>query len=152
MERAKEAESGGTMGDCRKCDLLSISYLASNAGASNRDKAAAYDDILIASQDAADATKRATDELEKEKVDEGDPRMQDLRVTSLAVNYDLVSWRVGRNRVLIGDDDGVAFEPQKQKKPKRLRKDVLVYLGLVSLMERSIYHSRLRILLQTFLP
>lgn len=103
------------------------SYLSSNAGASSRDKAAAYDDILVASQDAADATKRATDELEKEKVDEGDARMQDLRVTSLAVNYGLVSWRVGRNRVLIGDSDGMTFEPQLQRKPKRLRKDGTEY-------------------------
>lgn len=102
-------------------------YLAEHPAASTRDKAAAYDDILIAAQDAADATKRATDELEKERVDEGDARMQDLRVTSLAVNYDLVSWRVGRNRILIGEDDGLTFEPQKQKKPKRPRKDGTEY-------------------------
>ena len=102
-------------------------YLSSDAAASSRDKAAAYDDILVASQDAADATKRATDELEKEKVDEGDARMQDLRVTSLAANYDLISWRVGRNRILIGDDDGMTFESQQQKKPKRLRKDGTEY-------------------------
>ena len=105
------------------------SYLTSNSEASNREKAAAYDEILVASQDAADATKRATDELEKERVDEGDPRMQDLRVTSLAVNYDLVSWRVGRNRVLIGSDDGMKFETQKQKVPQRLRKDGTAYAG-----------------------
>jgi signal recognition particle subunit SRP68 len=37
------------------------------------------------------------------------------------VNYDLVSWRVGRNRILIGDNDGLTFEAQKQK--KRPRKD-----------------------------
>ncbi|KAK4632678.1 Signal recognition particle subunit SRP68 [Fulvia fulva] len=97
-------------------------YLQSDASAASRDKAAAYDDVLIASQDAADATKRATDELEKERVDEGDPRMQDLRVTSLSVNHDLVSWRVGRNRILIGEDDGITFQPEKQKS-KRSRKD-----------------------------
>jgi signal recognition particle subunit SRP68 len=99
------------------------SYLSSNQHASHQQKAAAYDDILTASQDAADATKRATDELEKERVDEGDRRMQDLRVTSLSVNYDLVSWRVGRNRVLIGDDDGLNSVTPQQKKPKRPRKD-----------------------------
>jgi signal recognition particle subunit SRP68 len=99
------------------------SYLSANTSASAKDKAAAYDDILITSQDAADATKRATDELEKERVDEGDRRMQDLRVTSLAINYVLVSWRVGRNRVLIGDDDGLSFEPTPQKPPRRSRKE-----------------------------
>lgn len=103
-------------------------YLAAHATNANRDKAAAYDEVLVAAQDASDATKRAIDELEKEKVDEGDPRMQDLRVTSLAVNYGLVSWRVGRNRVLVGaDDDGMTFEPQSQKKPKRPRKDGTEY-------------------------
>ncbi|OCL14983.1 hypothetical protein AOQ84DRAFT_330146 [Glonium stellatum] len=88
-----------------------------------KEKAAAYDDVLIASQDAVDATRRAIDELEKEGVDEGDARMQDLRVTSLALNYDLIGWRVGRNRVLIGSDDGVAFSPLPQQKPRRQRKD-----------------------------
>jgi signal recognition particle subunit SRP68 len=99
------------------------SYLSANASASAKDKAASYDDILIASQDAADAAKRATDELEKERVDEGDRRMQDLRVTSLSINYGLVSWRVGRNRVLIGDDDGLSFEPALSKPPRRSRQE-----------------------------
>ena len=49
--------------------------------------------------------------------------MQDLRVTSLAVNYDLVSWRIGRNRVLIGSDDGLTFPPNPPQKPRRPRKD-----------------------------
>lgn len=90
---------------------------------SPKDSANAYDDVLIASQDAADATRRAIEELEKEGVDEGDARMQDLRVTSLAVNYDLIAWRVGRNRVLIGSDDDLAFSPHAPQKPRRPRKD-----------------------------
>ncbi|KAF2201266.1 hypothetical protein GQ43DRAFT_394586 [Delitschia confertaspora ATCC 74209] len=99
-------------------------YLQS-PGASNslKEKAAAYDDVLIASQDAVDATRRAIDELEKEGVDEGDARMQDLRVTNLAVNYDLVAWRIGRNRVLIGPDDGLLFSPMPSQKPRQPRKD-----------------------------
>lgn len=124
-------------------------YLLSNPDASTRDRAAAYDDVLLASQDAADATKSATDELEKEKMDEGDPKMQDLRVTSLSVNYDLVSWRVGRNRVLIGDDDGMLFEAQRPKKPKRSRKDGTEYpereeprgRKLVRLRERTVLYD-----------
>jgi len=78
---------------------------------------------LIANQDAVDATKRAIDELEKEGVDEGDSRIQDLRVTNLSVNYDLISWRVGRNRVLIGPDDGISFAPTPAVKPRQPRKD-----------------------------
>ena len=123
-----DASIGQALASVSAAEARLRSFLSSNQTASNKDKAAAYDDVLVASQDAADAAKRATDELEKEKVDEGDPRMQDLRVTSLAVNYDLVSWRVGRNRVLIGaDDDGMTFEPQATKKQKRLRKDGTEY-------------------------
>ncbi|KAJ4289228.1 signal recognition particle subunit srp68 [Kalmusia sp. IMI 367209] len=93
------------------------------ASASFKDRANAYDDVLISSQDAADATRRAIEELEKEGVDEGDSRVQDLRVTSLAVNYDLIAWRVGRYRVLIGTDDGLTFPANPPQKPKRARKD-----------------------------
>jgi signal recognition particle subunit SRP68 len=96
---------------------------SSSTTLSSKDRANAYDDILIASQDAVDATRQAIEELEKESVDEGDARMQDLRVTSLAVNDDLISWRVGRNRVLIGADDGLTFPPNPPQKPRRPRKD-----------------------------
>ncbi|KAK5729029.1 signal recognition particle subunit srp68 [Elasticomyces elasticus] len=123
------------------------SYLTSNETASNRDKAAAYDDVLTASQDAADATKRATDELEKERVDEGDPRMQDLRVTSLAVNYGLISWRVGRNRILIGDDDGLSFSALQPKKPKRPRKDGRPYPEKEEPRSRKLARLRERVVL-----
>lgn len=75
----------------------------------DKDKAAAYDPILVAAQDASDATRHAIDDHEKEKIPESDQRMQDLRVTNLAVNYDLIAWRVGRNRVLIGEDDGLTL-------------------------------------------
>jgi signal recognition particle subunit SRP68 len=94
-----------------------------SSSSSSKDKATAYDDVLIASQDAADATRRAIEELEKEGVAEGDARMQDLRVTSLAVNYDLVAWRIGRNRVLVGADDGLTFPANPPQKPRRPRED-----------------------------
>jgi signal recognition particle subunit SRP68 len=82
-------------------------------------KAAAYDDILIASQDAVDTTRHVIEELERDKVPESDARMQDLRVTNLAVNYDMIGWRVGRNRVLIGENDGLALEEAPLKRRKR---------------------------------
>lgn len=95
------------------------SFLTSSPEATSRERATAYDDVIIASQDAADATRRAIDELEKEGVNEGDPRMQDLRVTSLAVNYDVVAWRVGRNRVLVGQRDGMELDSERQRPRKR---------------------------------
>jgi signal recognition particle subunit SRP68 len=87
-----------------------------------KDRSAAYDPVLIAAQDAADATRHAIDDHEKEKISEAEPRMQDLRVTNLAVNYDLISWRVGRNRVLIGSDDGLTLNSSSAKKAKTVRK------------------------------
>nr|POE61081.1 putative u6 snrna-associated sm-like protein lsm4 [Quercus suber] len=122
-----DASIGQALASVATAEARLRSYLSANATASTKDRAAAYDDVLIASGDAVDATKHATDELEKEKVDEGDSRMQDLRVTSLALNYDLVSWRVGRNRVLIGEHDGLILEPQDQRKSKRPRKDGTEY-------------------------
>ncbi|KAL6704254.1 signal recognition particle subunit srp68 [Coniothyrium glycines] len=104
-------------------DTASTTLETSAPTSTPKDRANAYDDILIASQDAVDATRRAIEELEKEGVDEGDARMQDLRVTNLAVNYDLISWRIGRNRVLIGADDGLTFPANPPQKPRRPRKD-----------------------------
>ncbi|PYI06292.1 hypothetical protein BO78DRAFT_397244 [Aspergillus sclerotiicarbonarius CBS 121057] len=95
-------------------------WLAESAGksASSKDKAAAYDNVIIASQDAVDATKTAIDDLIGEGVDPSDKRMQALQITRTAVNYDLVGWRIGRNRVLCGENDGTCFESVPAKLPK----------------------------------
>jgi signal recognition particle subunit SRP68 len=84
--------------------------LASAGALPPRDMAGAYDEILIASQDAVDATKQAIDELRAEGVTPGDARMQSLQITRTAVNYEMISWRIGRNRVLVGENDGVKLE------------------------------------------
>lgn len=99
------------------------SLIASNPDLSTNEKASAYDEILIPSQDAVDATKTATEELSGEGVAPGDHRMQALQITRTAVNYDLVAWRIGRNRVLCGGRDGAVFEAETQRKPKRHRRD-----------------------------
>jgi signal recognition particle subunit SRP68 len=75
-----------------------------------KERASAYDDILIASQDAVDATKHAIDELIGEGIGQGDKRMQSLQITRTAVSYDMVSWRIGRNRVLVGERDGAVID------------------------------------------
>ncbi|KAL4881257.1 hypothetical protein BJY04DRAFT_189459 [Aspergillus karnatakaensis] len=92
------------------------------SSASAKDKAAAYDNVIIASQDAVDATKTTIDDLAGEGVDPSDKRMQSLQITRTAVNYALVGWRIGRNRVLCGENDGITFQPSrvqtsKNKKP-----------------------------------
>ncbi|KAF7597100.1 hypothetical protein BBP40_010574 [Aspergillus hancockii] len=114
---------------------------ASGKSVSSKDKAAAYDNVIIASQDAVDATKTALDDLTSEGVDAGDKRMQSLQITRTAVNFALVGWRVGRNRVLCGEHDGVYCEADqikgskasvkrdetKGKKLARLRERVVLY-------------------------
>ncbi|GAB1319012.1 signal recognition particle subunit srp68 [Madurella fahalii] len=75
-----------------------------------KDMAAAYDEILIACQDAADATRQAIDELKGEGVTQNDSRMQSLQITRTAVNYEMISWRIGRDRVLVGENDGAKLD------------------------------------------
>ncbi|EZF33373.1 hypothetical protein H101_03041, partial [Trichophyton interdigitale H6] len=89
------------------------SWIAKQGGqkTSAKETAANYDNVIIASQDAVDAAKAAIDELTSEGIDQGDARMQSLQITKTAVNYRLVGWRVGRNRVLCGDADGLSFTP-----------------------------------------
>lgn len=96
-------------------------WLAENAGksAAAKDKAAAYDNVIIASQDAVDATKTAIDDLASEGVDPGDKRMQALQITRTAVNYTLVGWRIGRNRVLCGEHDGLSFDEEQAAKDRK---------------------------------
>ena len=99
------------------------SFLISESESDAKVKASAFDEILIQSQDAVDAAKSAIDELASEGVAQGDRRMQALQITRTAVNYALVGWRIGRNRVLCGDQDG-AFPPTgAAKKAIKSRKD-----------------------------
>ncbi|KAI1492621.1 hypothetical protein F5X96DRAFT_677585 [Biscogniauxia mediterranea] len=95
--------------------------LASSDVTLPREMAAAYDEVLIASQDAADATKRAIDELREEGVSQNDTRMQSLQITRTAVNYQMISWRIGRNRVLSGEHDGALLDsaPNTTRKAKK---------------------------------
>ena len=99
------------------------SFLSSNPDAAPQAKASAYDEVLIPSQDAVDATKTAIDELSVEGVSQSDRRMQALQITRTAVNYALVGWRVGRNRVLCGQMDGAILEAETLCQPKKFRKD-----------------------------
>lgn len=85
------------------------------------DLAASYDDVIEARQDAVDATKSAIDELVAEGVDTGDARIQSLQVTRTAVNYAVIEYRIGRNRVLCGPSDGLQFEPEQRKQPSKVK-------------------------------
>lgn len=73
-------------------------------------KAEAYDDVLEISNYAIEATLQAIDELKQQSVPQGDPRMQNLAILRTKLNYDLLSWQIGRNRVLLGQQDGAVLE------------------------------------------
>ncbi|KAK2737688.1 hypothetical protein FQN57_007436 [Myotisia sp. PD_48] len=105
--------------------------------ASSKEKAAKYDDVIIASQDAVDATKTAIDELTSEGTDQGDKRMQSLQITRTAVNYNLVSWRVGRNRVLCGEMNGLVGtqEESRSRRINRLREQVVLYDAILQSLD-----------------
>ena len=90
------------------------SYLDSGTGL--EELSAAYDDVINARQEAVDATKAAISELLSEGVDQSDSRMQSLQITRTAVNYAVIEWRVGRNRLLCGESDGMNFEPAPSKR------------------------------------
>ena len=85
------------------------------------DRATAYDDLLIACQDSVDATKEAIEELANEGVTANDGRMQALLITRTAVMYDLLSWRIGRNRTLTGSRDGMHLEDEALARRKSKR-------------------------------
>lgn len=120
----EDASISQALGTARvKEDALADVFSSKDESKTARDLAAAYDDVINARQDAADATKTAIDELVAEGVDQGDPRIQALQVTRTAVNYAVIEYRVGRNRVLCGEGDGLVFEPVKPKQNLKARKD-----------------------------
>lgn len=109
---------------------LNALFTSSSSNRTPKALATSYDPVLTAAQDVVDATHGALTDLTREGLSESDARMQDLRVTDLFANYTLISWRIGRNRVLISSpsnmpacDDGLQFHPAAPAVPKRPRKD-----------------------------
>ena len=95
---------------CRAAEVRLSAFLSDDITSLER-RASAYDDVLIAAQDAVDATETGIDELAAEGIPQHDRRMQALQITRTAMIYGLVGWRIGRNRVLCGPRDGALLEP-----------------------------------------
>ena len=114
-----------------------------SAQPSPKEKAAAYDAILVPSQDAVDAAKTAIEELTSEGVPSADKRLQALQVTRTALNYDLISHRIGRYRVLCGPMDGLKLEPSVRRgkaettssKIAKLRECMVLYDSILQSLE-----------------
>lgn len=90
---------------------------------SSEELATLYDDIINLRQEAADATRAAISDLAEEGVEQSDKRMQALQITRTAVNYAVIEWRVGRNRVLCGPSDGLVFDSVQRKQGQQPRKN-----------------------------
>jgi signal recognition particle subunit SRP68 len=112
----EDANVAQALAAARSAEERLAAHLAASQGSTVMEKASAYDDLLEASQDAVNATKSAIEELAADGVAQGDPRMQSLQVTRTAVNYALVGWRIGRNRVLCGRDDGAHLDSEPFRK------------------------------------
>jgi signal recognition particle subunit SRP68 len=115
----EDASIGQTLAAAAAAESKLSSFLSGRPSASPREKAAAYDNVILASQEIVDATKTAIDDLVNEGIERGDRRMQALQIIRTAVNYSLVSWRVGRNRVLSGDHDGLLLDSEHRKTDDR---------------------------------
>lgn len=111
-----EALGRAHMGEKLLADKLK-SYREGKTSAA--DLAASYDDVIEARQDAVDATKSAIDELLMEGVDAGDARIQSLQITRTAVNFAVIEYRIGRNRVLCGPSDGLRFDSEQKKQASK---------------------------------
>ena len=62
-----------------------------------------FDEVLLAWQECVDETKKAIDKARGEGVGGADPRLQKLQLIYTYVNYGLIGWRIGRNRVMAED-------------------------------------------------
>ena len=123
-----------------------LAQIVDSSKLSLKEKAAAYDNVLVPSQDAVDASKTAIDELTSEGVPSADSRLQALQVTRTALSYDLISWRIGRYRILCGAQDGAILEWSRKKgkseatgsKVAKLRQRVVLYDSILQSL-RSIH-------------
>uniref|UniRef100_A0A093UQD6 Signal recognition particle subunit SRP68 n=1 Tax=Talaromyces marneffei PM1 TaxID=1077442 RepID=A0A093UQD6_TALMA len=89
-------------------------FLQERPSASPREKAAAYDNVILASQEIVDATKTAIDDLTNEGVDRGDRRIQALQVTRTAVNYSLT--KTDERRKTVRQESGGKILSQLREK------------------------------------
>ncbi|KAM3076830.1 signal recognition particle subunit srp68 [Clarireedia jacksonii] len=112
----EDAAIASALGAVKAASLKLSKHLSSEGSSNSKDRGSAYDEVLIASQDAVDATKHAIDELTSEGVGQGDKRMQSLLITRTAVSYDMIGWRIGRNRVMVGERDGAIDSTPTQSK------------------------------------
>jgi len=70
------------------------------SGSGGKRTAEDFDGVLAAWQECVDEAKKAIDKAHGQGVSGADPRLQKLQLIYTYVNYGLIGWRVGRNRVM----------------------------------------------------
>ncbi|KAL8788815.1 MAG: hypothetical protein Q9213_001486 [Squamulea squamosa] len=143
----EDANTAQALASVSAAETTLASFLAAKQDLHRRAKAAAFDDVLIPSQDAVDAVKTAIDELTAEGLAQGDPRMQSLQITRTAVNYNLVELRIGRNRVLCGKHDGARLESESVRKLTKPRADGNPQVALEESAGRKLTRLKERVVL-----
>jgi signal recognition particle subunit SRP68 len=73
----------------------------------------AFDSVLLAWQDAVDATRKAIDDRQADGISMAEQKMQNLQLTWTVVNYSMICWRVGRNRAMVENIDVRPRNPKK---------------------------------------
>ena len=117
----EHAGVANALADVSAAEAELVQYFSTLQSTNALENAAAYDRVLIASQDAVDASGTAIDELTTDGVPQGDRRMQALQITHTALHFKLVGWRIGRNRILCGDKDGLLADIPQQDFKDRLK-------------------------------
>lgn len=135
----------GRTAPVEEADLSIALHEAQSAEASynshgHRGSTDAFDAVLLAWQDAVDATRKAIDERHAEGMSTAEQKMQNLQLTWTVVNYAVICWRVGRNRVMISNivsgpkrpknDDGHAPDRAPEvpgKKLGHLKEEIALY-------------------------
>jgi len=107
----------------------------------------AFDAVLLAWQDAVDATRKTIDERQAEGMSMSDQKMQILQLTWTVVNYSMICWRVGRNRVMISNimsgpkrsskkQDAAPVKEVSGKKIGHLKEEIALYDAILQVCSR----------------
>lgn len=126
------ADVANALGSAAGAEKDLETYLSEHKSSSGKEQAKAFDGILLAWQDAQDAVKNAIGDLRAEKVEAQDPRLQKLQITFTYVSYNLIGWRVARDRIM---SEGIV-EAAKGGKLSGMKELVALYDAILRSVEQ----------------
>ena len=96
----EDADIAVALGAAQKAEEGLRTLVSSRSSDGKKTTAEDFDGLLLAWQDCVDETKKTIDKAVSEGVSGADPKLQKLQLIFTYVNYKLISWRIGRNRLL----------------------------------------------------